>query len=50
MDKKTKERIYNMPIFEIYKEINKDRTEDWSEYDQNTTLAELIEGIDEFID
>jgi len=44
-----KYRIYNLSIFEIYKEINADRHDKWSEYDQNTTLTDLIEGIDEFM-
>ena len=46
---KHKEEIYKMSIFKIFEEINRDRNNEWSEYDQNTTLKELIEGIDEFM-
>ncbi len=45
----TKKEIYNLPISEILEDINRDRSNDWSVYDLNSTLLELIEGIDDFM-
>jgi len=45
----TKKEIYNLPISAILEDINRDRSAEWSVYDLNTTLLELIEGIDLFM-
>ncbi len=35
-------------IEELFEMLNRDRSEDWSAYDENSTLIEIVEGINEF--
>lgn len=40
--------IEKLTVQEVFSVLNTDRNPDWSEYTLNSTLEEIIEGIDNF--
>jgi hypothetical protein len=40
--------LVEFTVSELLEEINRDRSDGWSEYDMNSTLGEITEAVEEF--